>query len=325
MRRRTGRPAAPAFTLVELVTAVALVSIMMLGVVEIFTMITDTAAEAEAAANAQQQMRGLFDQLHRDLRGLTRDGYLRIESNWSIPVETQVGGRDVWQMCDPVPATDPTVADKTRAYAVNTLAFTSLGQWEGTFNPQQARSAAAEVLYTNYTKTPGQYLTLGTRTTREDPRRGVLGRAAWIMDGTAGAGNEWVDQSKAAFLGQLVVDGLAYPGTHTVVDPWVAGLAFPSSPETLRRVMVTCASEFYVEYWEETWASNRWDGQWRNRPEGGAAALWTYESPVWPKALRITAVVHDPGDIGPAELDSSGNPKRHRGYALQEVFWLGDP
>jgi type II secretory pathway pseudopilin PulG len=317
--RRSAARLAGGFTLVELVTTVALMSVMMLGVVEIFRVITTTTAEAEAAANAQQQMRGLFDQLHRDIRGMTRDGYLRVDARMTQP--QQMGG--LWQVSDPVDAAS--ITDKTRAYAVNTLGFVSLGQWSGIF-PTQVRGDAAEVVYTNYTKTPTQYLTLGTRTTKEDARRGIISRGTWLMDGTAGTGNDADDRSAAAFLGQtLAGDQPRRTDASVTVDPWVPGLTYPTSFDTLRRVMVTGASEFCVEYLEETWSSNRWEGTWRN-----ATTTWTSDSPVWPRAIRVTAVVHDPTEKGPAEdiLDSGGavvGKKRHQGYALQEVFWVGDP
>jgi hypothetical protein len=270
-------------------------------------------------------MRGLFDQLHRDLRGLTRDGYLRIEANWSIPEKKPDLGPNVWQMCEPV-ATKP----GAEAYAVYTLAFTSVGQWGPTFTGQVGEpGAVAEVLYTSFTKTPDDYLNLAGRKwantpepIREDPRRGVLSRAIWVMDGVnrQGAGL-WYNCSDAAFLAEILNGQRSrYPDPHVPVAPLAAGLPPPVNADSLRRVMVTCASEFYVEYWLEEWKADHWEGRWES-----ATKEWNRDSPVWPKALRITAVVHDPGDIGPAELDSSGNPKRHRGYALQEVFWLGDP
>jgi hypothetical protein len=105
-----------------------------------------------------------------------------------------------------------------------------------------------------------------------------------------------------------------------VIYPWLIKDA--SAPaqhaETLRRVMATCVSEFYVEYWHETVSGGTLNGEWLNQ-----TATWTQSSSVWPKAIRVTVAVHDPSDVGSTQTSVAGS--RYQGYALQEVFWIGDP
>ena len=124
-------PGARAFTLVELVTAVSIMTIIMIGVVEIFAIVTQTATEAEAIHGAYQQMRATLDRLNRDLRGITPEGYLKITT------------------------TTPTGGDSN--YHSDALAFVSVGRHSGIYNdPQEPprRAGAAEILYTTNAATP---------------------------------------------------------------------------------------------------------------------------------------------------------------------------
>ncbi len=299
-RRRAG------FTLVELVTAAALMTIMMAGVVEVFGIITTTAGEAEAISYAHQQLRAVLDHLNRDLRGLSRQNYLRI----SPDTHTSSGAE----------------------YHRDALAFVSVGEWTGL---QGSRSTGAEVLYTNYVTTPDAFLQVDGESV--DPRRGVLGRGVWVLSGRQGTVADFEEASGARVPGELAAaPSLSRPvraGDQMVVYPWSDGRGV-TGPEsvTLRRVMATCASEFFVEYWKDWVTDEGWDetspggGQWVSTerddlPLAEIEELFdTEETGVWPKAIRVTIAVHDPKDLSPAE---SG--ERFRGYVLQEVFYLGDP
>ena len=296
-----GRPnpshGARGFTLVELVTAASIMTIIMIGVVEIFAVVTQTAVEAEAIHGAYQQMRATFDRLNRDIRGMTREGPLQI----SIAL--------------------PTGGDSK--YRSNALAFVSVGRHFGTYNPQVCRAGAAEVLYTTYVLTPpdldtaGYFLKIkvGAKDQDLDYRRGVLARSTWLMFGTVHSTPltlvklEQQDTSNAAWLGELFgLPTLARPVGLTRVCPFLP--ATSASPDaTVRRVMTTCTSEFFVEYWDS--ASSSWKNETKTFSPGSER----------PRAIRVTMAVHSPDDRGP--LPPGQN--RYRGYALQEVFWLGDP
>jgi len=298
-----GRPnpshGARAFTLVELVTAASIMTIIMIGVVEIFTVVTQTAAEAEAIHGAYQQMRATLDRLNRDLRGITREGPLQISIAAPIGVNYK------------------------SEYRSDALAFVSVGKHFGTYN-QTCRAGAAEVLYTTNVETPpdldtaGYFLKINKVGDKNKPdedqnldyRRGVLARSTWLMSGTDDSPSlplEQKDTFKFAWLGQLFGSAdNALPVGPTKVVPFLP--ATGTSPNaTVRRIMTTGTSEFSVEYGDGT----NWQHNTKTFKPGDSD---------WPRAIRVTLAVHDPDDRGP--LPAGG---RYVGYALQETFWLGNP
>jgi len=284
--RPNASPTGRAFTLVELVTAASIMTIIMIGVVEIFAVVTQTAAEAEAIHGAYQQMRATLDRLNRDLRGITPEGYLKITT-------TTTGGDS--------------------NYHSDTLAFVSVGRHSGIYNtdPQKPlRAGAAEILYTANVTTPTSFLTIDGKTV--DPRRGVLARSAWLMGGqSAGNAAEGEDGAKAAYLGDLYASlggtsPLSVNRAQTKVTPFLPGDT--GTPDaSIRRVMTTCTSEFFVEYGYD---GKNWKHETKTFNPGDSD---------WPLAIRVTLTVHDPDDRGPLPPGQT----RFKGYALQEVFYLG--
>jgi type II secretory pathway pseudopilin PulG len=316
-RRSVRRGAAGGFTLVELVTAASLMTILMLGVVEIFGIVTQTASEAEAQNFAFQQMRAFFDTLNRDLRGLTREGYFYLKLNrWYY---------------DPTSSTwlfaanrAVTAADQHALYG---LGFVSVGQWTGVWDTNPQSATAAELLYTTNVATPTDLLKVQNRDV--DIRRGVLGRGVWLVNGqTSGSagqsGDHW-NTGGPCFLANLLASAgyrrvAATDWDRLTVWPWLAAsktvYGGSANAPGLTRVMASCASEFYVNLWQAHlnssaggWASPAFSGT----PQGSTAVYW-------PTALRVTVVVHGPGSTEPLPAEQ----KRFQGYALQEVFFLGD-
>lgn len=273
-------------------------TIIMIGVVEIFAVVTQTAAEAEAIHGAHQQMRATLDRLNRDIRGMTREGYLRISN--AIPTGTNA-------------------RDK---YHSDALAFVSVGRHFGTFD-QTCRAGAAEILYTTNVETPPDLdtadyflkLRVGTEDLDLDYRRGVLARSTWLMFGTVNSTPltlnqlEQQDTSNAAWLGELFGSpAKARPVGPTKVIPFLP--ATGTSPDaSVRRVMTTCTSEFFVEYL---------DGSGWQKPLPGETKTFEPGDSDWPRAIRVTLAVHDPDERGPLPADG-----RFKGYALQETFLVG--
>jgi len=290
--RPNASPSGRAFTLVELVTAASIMTIIMIGVVEIFAVVTQTAAEAEAIHGAYQQMRATLDRLNRDLRGITPEGYIRIDANETTGIRGE-----------------------TTPYATYSLTFVSVGRYSGIFNDPQdppLRAGAAEILYTANVHTPNDFLWIDGK--QVDHRRGILARSAWLMDGQSDDNAaEDKDGAKASYLGELYasLDGTSprWVGrTSTRVVPFLpSGTAPPDL--SVRRVMTTCTSEFEVEYG---------DGTNFSAPDPGTTKTFKPGDSDWPRAIRVTLTVHDPDDRGP--LPDSG---RFKGYALQETFWIG--
>jgi len=276
---------ARAFTLVELVTAASIMTIVMIGVVEIFGIVTQTATDAEAIHGAHQQMRATLDRLNRDLRGITPEGYLSFTS----------------------------LLTGDSKYHSDTLAFVSVGRHFGAYDPQTCRAGAAEVLYTTNVRTPDIFLKIKEATV--DHRRGVLARSAWLMSGQSDtSAAETQDKAKAPYLGNLYASlggtsPLSVGRTNTKVVPFLPGDT--GTPDaSLRRIMTTGTSEFFVEYWDNASPIGNWTKGTMTFPPGSER----------PRAIRVTLAVHSPDDRGP--LPAGG---RYEGYALQETFWLGNP
>ena len=314
--RRTHHPGATgAFTLVELVTAASLMTVMMLGVVQIFAIVTKTAGDAEGLQYATEQGRSFFDTLHRDVQGLTREGYLRIvkgyvQQNSSYTfTTTQPGSATSW-------------------YGTDTLAMTSVGLWSGVWSPNDwntTRAPAAEVIYTRYVLTDAALLTVGSAPL--DNRCGILGRGQWLLvpksDGARGSAGDMDDYAKVTTLCSLfnqpgAADPLTNRYTNNYVKVWPVTAAKGTSdqPQSLQRVMACRVSEFYVEYllYDTATGDYVWNGKDpRDCRSGNNVGC--------PRAIRVTITIHDPDD---RKALPSGD-QRFRGYAMQEVFWIGDP
>jgi len=350
MRIPPGCTARKAFTLVELVTAASLMTVMMVGVVEIFGIVATTAGEAEGVHFAHQQMRAFFDRLNADVRGMTREGYLAIQKGMIVPS----GSTNYLYREDSADGPNNGYPER---YGADTLAFVTLGSCRNQMDGTPNESNAAEVVYTNYIMTDAQQI-LQVDGTDVGPRRGVLGRGLWLLGGT-GTSGPWSGQS-GQYLTQLFVDenetiqamqnqgaittppvpeilqsgGAADGAIH--VDPWLTARATTvgANPDSLNRVMACCVSEFYVEAFTPIldMGTTYWHGdddaartyRWSDVYESGGTAL---EYPTgekietWPMAIRVTVAVHDPGDAG--EIPEGAD--RYQGFALQETFWLGDP
>jgi len=305
--RRSSCPGAhAAFTLVELVTASALMTVMMLGVVQIFDIITQTAGDAKGIQYAMEQGRSLFDSLHRDIQGLTRDGYLRIVKQQS-----------------------------TGGYSYDTLAMTSIGLWSGVWNPNDwitaghERAPVAEVVYTRNVLTYTALLQLYPSTVTLDDRCGIIGRGQWAIApkpaGGAGPGTyDMDDYAKVTTLCNLFNQpGAANPLANRYSNPYVkvwpvtAASGKSDQPPSLQRVMACRASEFYVEYLAYDTTATPPDYAWKSadrdlRPGNNVGC---------PRAIRVTIAIHDPSD----RKAKPSTDLRFRGYAMQEVFWIGDP
>ena len=367
-RRRDvpGRPCR-AFTLVELVTAASLMTIMMIGVVQVFGVVTQTAAQAEGLSFAQQQARVIFDNLNRDLRGMTREGYLSITHNaiTSSDAKSFVRSATPWLPTDSAisPTGDPQVET---AYFCDTLAFVTIGRFSTTWKFEKSLpGGAAEVVYTNYVQTPDSVLqaTCASSTSPMNPRKGLLARGLWLWfnDQSGSVGYEeqdGYDKPEWDSLSEMFAKQSGGRAPNVTANgkgkPWVTVWPWKpddSSPTTnlpsLRHVLASCVSEFYVEIFnpdgddgypfdDSPLKSSLKDARnWRMGPVGQPNSTftetyrWAPPPPdltktrplsTWPRAIRVTVAIHDPSDSKPLKPG-----KRAEGYAFQETFWLGDP
>jgi len=335
------------FTLVELVTAASLMTVLMLGVVEVFGIITTTAGEAQGIHFAQRQIRATFDRLHDDIRGMTREGYFRIDKG----SYQETVGRNGTVTIQYTPQSAGSGRTATSRYGCDSLAFVTVGPCRSQLQSGTSASEAscAEVVYTNYVKSDSQPLRVNGKDV--DSRRGILARGSWILGGDVGqaAADPYLDdRSSYSFLCELFRnenDSQSTVGTGTSetltqeaaisrcqdylkIWPWLeqgGSSSFSEHPETLNRVMACCVSEFFVEVLTPDAVGTRTGSLFDN--DSDRTYTWskdyaTDEEPkTWPAAIRVTIAVHDPADTGTRQ---PGND-RFEGFAMQETFWFGDP
>ena len=323
-------------------------TVMMLGVVQIFAIVTQTAGDAEGLHFAREQQRALFDMLHRDFDGLTREGYLKIVKLVFV--------YDPKSSTITITSLDPTKSLPTTNYAVDVLAMTTVGAfagaWGPTANPSAYKGTAAEVIYTTNVRTPTAVLKIPDPSVDIllNPRKGVLGRGVWVFSGETPASDinlNLDDRTKTATLAEYAVS----PTQRCIDDPKLAVGSFPGlkvwptssrtglsgDARSLRRVMTTCTSDFMVEILEYGTAASL-DGKYYWRPVSvfNTATLNDWRPGLGsttpsqrPRAVRVTVATHAPDDRLPIQKDAFGNfipgNERFKGYVLQEVFWIRDP
>ena len=164
-----------------------------------------------------------------------------------------------------------------------------------------------------------------------DQRCGLLGRGTWGLTGHAGAATDQEDATKVASLGEMEANLSANPDNYRrsqnnlTVWPVTSTDGYPSATNapSLREVLASRCSEFYVEYLVFDKTQTPPDYVWKHDVRDiYAGATTAAANGVFPRAIRVTTAIHDPDDRGPL---SSATPPRFRGYAMQEVFWIGDP
>ena len=332
------------FTLVELITAASLMTVMMVGVVQIFAMITETAGQAQGNAYAMEQGRALMDSIHRDIRGFDRLGYMRIQKSdisdtgGIAPSATRAITTAMTRPKIGVPIFNGT--NTITWYSSDCLALTSVNYWEGQMGGTSFRkSTGAEVVYTSNVKTPTNRFEVAGKTL--GPRRGLLARGVWGVGGSSatGDGTKASDGSLAITMADLAsgktlsrlelsdgkdssVPGAVSPINLTPLSTssgWTGANATSDTTWQLRRVAACCVSEFLVETLEiptsSTFQFTR--RAWTVKP----MAIGATTDRQAPLAIRVTIAIHDPSDRKP----STGTSGRFEGYTLQETFWVSDP
>ncbi len=175
------------FTLVEILAAMTLAVLVMLGVAQVFKISSEAVTEAESLSGGYQYGRALMTTLERDLRCFASEGYLAIigpnAGSGTAPGST---GILINQQFGTYTTTNPL---KVR-YPFDTLMFTTVGRIED-LESSTATSAAmgtgAEVVYTlAYRSEPGgtksPYLTISTA--NADPRTMMLVRRVYPINNT---------------------------------------------------------------------------------------------------------------------------------------------
>jgi len=340
------------FTLVEIMSAMALAVLVMVGVAQIFKMSSEAVSEAQAASDAYQLGRGAMNMLQRDLaRQVT--GYV-----CAIPGEVH---------------TRVTLSRQsyTVRYRFDALMFPAVGTFEemGVDPPggqRPAMSTGAEIVYVVAGRaTSGQsvlpYVEVDPNKD-DDPRTMLLVRKAFLMSGTpeyagysspglavnsevtAGRGcltlmaaDRWNDGAFAKYRVSpapiLDSENAVYqPLVH--VEPQVDASGFPVYEPDVNIVVCDRVSEFVVETWEhdrrgrDVWCRLSDGEPYRRRGlwcENGRNPGNNYQR-FTPKMIRVTLVVHPHNDTALLRQQSyagniqSGYPAKYRGTVFREVF-----
>jgi len=348
-RRRSGG----AFTLVEIVAAMALSVIIMLGIVQVFKMASEAVTNTEATTDSHQMARGIFTILHRDLMSFSNEGYLYI-----LP-----------QRIRNPHARNPEIEDW---YNFDTLIFTAVGRFRemgtGMANPQE--SCFAEIMYSYARRatssgTPSPWN--GTANNRDS--RGVcLIRKAFLGAGemsgsTSPLGsvtgtrscfimmqgeNKW-SASPSYRISPMRVGSGGYGTMAQIID---ADEKEGFQPD-VNYVIGDRVSEFMVEIWAYGDGQLGWQRPWPvgepGKKDGKPHYLWcgtrrnpkgkvdchypdpepdgrdvTHHHYTMPKMLRVTLVVHPHNDKAPLEDQPYANQdiKKYRGEVFRRVFRL---
>lgn len=290
----------PGFTIIEMIVAAVTVTVVMLGLIQVFRMATDAVSGASDAQEAYQQARGIFEMLRRDLAGLTKDGYLRIRKK---ELRGKAGG------------------ETAGFYSVDCLAFTSTGTHPGV-SPgisENIMAPAAELVYTTLAITPGKsWLSFPWESSPHSIRKGILARQVLIVysDALVDPVKQYKhDVSKATSLMQLQAPELRYGSYYIYEYPYSAEHKYTSRSYLLDRILATRVGEFRVEYLPD--ASDTWI-----RGPSSGSITWAGSSVDWPRALRITVVIFGPEDNAPPAESPNFVNSKFRGYVFQEIFDL---
>jgi len=343
------------FTLVEIMAAMALAVMVMVGVAQIFKMSSEAVAAAEAVSQQYQLGRGALNMLQYDLSRQT--GYLAVVTG-QVKASLTFGGSSY-------------AGSRGIEYPFDTLIFPIVGTVEemGTDLPSSQRpavSTGAEVVYTL-----GGRATSGTRVRPyvevetnkdDDPRTMLLVRKAFLMSGspnytgyslpglavnapvTGGRGclalmtsDRWNEgkysKYRVAAPPYIAVNNAKdQPLVH--VEPQVDSSGFPVYQPDVNVVVCDRISEFRVETWEKgrrgnhAWQrvspaeTHRYRPMWCGNTQNPNNAYQKY----MPKMIRVTLVVHPHNDTALLRQESyagdipSGYPRKYRGMVFRQVF-----
>jgi type II secretory pathway pseudopilin PulG len=310
------------FTLVEILTAMALAVLVMIGVVQVFKMTTDAVSEAEKLSHGYQLGRGTMNAIGHDVTRFTNEGYLAVFGN-DIPVASYVGGRQI---------NPPT------KYRFDALAFTVVGlsrEMESSVGKPLV-GTAAEVVYSVGGRAEGAGGPVRTSevisSTDEDPRGMLLVRKVFptsglpTMGGYGGTGltiasaptdaksclplmamDRWNDLTpKYRMAPPLQITTSSVPSHPQVnVVPTYDANDFPSYDSTVNLVVCDRVSEFVVEVLVRDWSGK---AVWARPHITGASykqALWCGNTRFAPP--RIVMIKTNEGILTGTLVDRSLN------------------
>lgn len=327
------------FTLVEILAAMSLAVLVMLGVAQVFKIASDAVTEAESWSSGYGLGRSTFSMLERDLRCFTNEGYFAIISA-DVPASLVFGGTTRYA------AQNPTNPDK---YRFDALMFTVVGRtedMEGNTGTGAATTVgtAAEIVYTfagrqgssGGTVLPYEVISTGD----DDPRTMILVRKVFPVKGNPsltgyGSSLQWYNPSSKAngALALMSVDrwndmGIskfrvsvpltAMAGNNATSQPKVTTTAtwsggFPTYDSTVNTVVCERISEFYVEAlvgasgaesWQRPALTGRSAGLWCGNLRAATTSYAPFKETYLPRLIRVTAVVHPANDQRPLRQES---------------------
>lgn len=328
------------FTLVEILAAMSLAVLVMLGVAQVFKISSDAVAEAESLSGGYQLGRAVMTTLDRDLRCFSNEGYLAIITA-DIPAALTFGG-----------STYAVSNSSAPTYRFDSLVFTAVGQLEemesNTGSGTVTVGTGAEILYTFAGRVKGSGTVMPYEEIVEDddadPRTMMLVRKAYttkgdptlttyygaylsalkVTDATSKANgcfammstDRWNDKTTAKYRlsppAALTSYNNATNQPRITVTQTLSG-GFATYDSSVNLVVCERISEFVVEALvrNPTTGVETW-----HRPSYRTAALWsgnlklaatndaTLTDTYMPRLIRVTAVVHPPNDQKPLRQET---------------------
>jgi type II secretory pathway pseudopilin PulG len=260
------------FTLVEILAAMTLAVLVMLGVAQVFKISSEAVTEAESLSSGYQYGRALMTTLERDLRCFASEGYLAIigpnavdSAGEGVLVNQQFG------------SSTPTNPLKVR-YPFDTLMFTTVGRYEDVESGTPTSlpmGTAAEVVYTlaarkdpGTTLSPYQTITTGNA----DPRTMMLVRRVYPVNATTAN----------------MSSGTTQPATWRT-----AGMAVTTSPKDSK---YSCLAILSTDRWNDRTLGFRlrWPavvpdvpGSSTPQPQVDTTVTWTDGFPTYPDSVNM--------------------------------------
>ena len=248
-----------AFTLIELVVAVALLAMMISFASLIFDMSIDTHRTAMASAEIMQKLQAITGQLNRDFEGLCKDGYLIL---YSEKLENRKEFED---------------SQQTGTFRTDKLYYFSTGDSQSWFDPD-IRSGIARIYFGH------EGISIGNAPVSE----WSLARDVQLIT----PGEFGIDDCNGLSFAEFkanVSDTLDDAGSLFGSDG--VQIDIQADPNNVRSLMCENVGEMIIEwtYGADPNGSLDWEG------EDDTEYQWTPDVPQegWPKALRFTFTLYD--------------------------------
>ncbi|MBN1391829.1 MAG: prepilin-type N-terminal cleavage/methylation domain-containing protein [Sedimentisphaerales bacterium] len=253
-----GRKMKKAFTILELVVAVALLAMVFAFAAAIFQVGVNSCRVASANAEIMQKLRAITDQLNADFKGLQKDGYLLLRFD-------QLNRREFENSLG------------TNNFRADRVYYFSTGDFQSWFD-SNVRSNIARIYFGHDSSFSDSSVPVNKWNLARD--------AVLLTPGNSPPPGDCNDLSFAECKVDLTG---ALEDPNVVLNNGVI-IDIDSDPNDVRRLMCQNAGELRIEWTDGTITGGNL--QWYGNP--GTMEKWTPQNQAdWPEALKFTFTLYD--------------------------------